>query len=75
MINGINDVIAVGSVAVQRGQPCMGDLARKAHSADGGSRSLQRLAGVGSDKGRRQAESWQPVPVMALIIGWPLRMQ
>ena len=32
----------------------MGDLARKAHGADGGSRSLQRLAGVGSDKGRRQ---------------------
>ena len=30
MINGINDVIAVGSVAVQRGQPCMGRSSRLA---------------------------------------------
>ncbi len=31
--------------------------------------------GLAVIKAAVRAESWQPVPVMALIIGWPLRMQ
>ena len=54
VVNGINDVIAVGGVAVLRGEPPVGNLARQTHGAHRSSGSFQRVAGVGGDKSRRQ---------------------
>ena len=54
VVNSVNDVIAVGGVAVLRGEPLVGDLTRQTHGAYRRSGSFQRVAGVGGDKSRRQ---------------------
>ena len=54
IVDGINDVIAVGGIAVQRAQAAVGDLTGQTHGAHSGGSGLQRLVGVGGDEGCRQ---------------------
>ena len=70
--DGINQISSKAGIAVAGLHSFKGKLPAQSHGADGSSRGIQRESGLAAKKAAVRADSWQPAPVMRLIIRCPL---